>query len=249
MSNTINPDTATNDELEQADTTTLLRTLRDEMEADSVGIVVEDTPVGVRAGVTSNTGKGSRFNPFEVKMAEVFIDRFDDMLVALYKTDADGLDLWWEIGELIDEHGIEDEYVTYEWFDVFGEPVGLDQQDFEYADKIHSVFDARDEIPGQDWDDETWVGRLAHVANDKDEARRLVNAFENKPSKRDIRLWKDVRDTDDPDVEDVVEAAQRRYKAKYGYDDGTWVKKTQAMYRALGRDTPDRETVEAALDD
>jgi len=241
MKQTLNPETATPEEVKEADTKTILRTLRDELEVDDMGVKVEKTPLGVKVGVKTNTGKGSRFTSLESQMAREFINRYEGLLVDLYDIDSTNIDLWWEIGEAFDNHGFEE--VTYSWFDMFGKPIGLDARDFEYADKIHSVFDSRDEIPDQEFSDETWVGRLAHTANTKEEAQNLVTAFDSKPSKRDIRLWKDVREMEDPELADVVEAAQRRFKAKYGYGEGTWIAKTKSMYVALGREKPSEEAV------
>jgi len=241
MKKTLNLKTTTPAEVKEADTETILRTLVDVLEVDDMAVSVENTPVGTKVVVETNTGKDTRYNSLEMQMSREFINRYEDLLVDLYDIESTGLDLWWDIGEAFDSYGFDE--ITYSWFGMFGEPVGLEARDFEYADKIHSVFDSRDEIPDQEFSDETWVGRLAHTANSKKEAQNLVNAFDSKPSKRDIRLWKDVREMEDPELADVVEAAQRRFKAKYGYGEGTWIAKTKSMYVALGRDKPSEEAV------
>lgn len=219
MTKTLDPETTDSDDVAEADAETILRTLSEELEAENMGVSVEKTPFGPKVGVETKTGKSSRFGSLEMRMSREFINRYEDLLVDLYELDADGGDLWWAIGEKMTEHGLDD--VPYTWMGVFADPVGLTNRDFRFADYLHDALDSKAEMPEE---------------------------FFDNPSKRDVRLWKEFRDTDNPDVEAVVAEAQNRFKAKYGYSDGTWVKKTQAVFEAIGGDVPDRDEVEAAID-
>lgn len=223
----------------------IIRGLRNRLESGQIDLDIRETPFGTNIGLKTG-GISYQIDTIELRMIREFISRYEDFLVDLHDIEAEGVDLWWAIGEQFTKHGLTE--VNYSWLGVFGEPVGIQQQDFEYADKIHDVFDDRGEIPNHRWNDETWVGRLADAARTKEEAISLIETFEDKPSKRDIRLWKDVREMEAPGIEEVLEEVKGRYKEKYGYTTGTWVKKTQLAFELKGMTIPEDTEIEAAID-
>lgn len=225
-------------------------------------VYVDDVPWGKQARIDFDEGDDLTVSRKEHEMKGAILKAYNDLLVAVHdieerNADADStlatVDDLWELAEAvtafktendIDDFGDEKVYARLERVTEFAD---ADRDEFEWAEAVAEMFDSRAELP--DWPDPTRVGRLAARAESRTAADAVMELMDDGPTKRDVRLWKEFQGVSDaPNVADVADEARRRFKAKYGYTEKTWVNKVQTVYRLLGFDAPDEDAIRATFE-